>query len=125
MQRNNELSFPDKNFPLLIHRASISQIRSAGEGREAIHEAVEIKYFYEGTSTLMIGNKTVGVAAGDVVVINPYEFHSTVDYGKEKKGRDHCIMVGLDFFDGVRGIDVNLRHLIFGHKKIFRTNLIF
>ena len=46
-----------------------------------VHEAIEIKCFYEGESTLLIDSKPIKVRAGDVVVINPYELHSTIDDG--------------------------------------------
>ena len=121
MKKKQDLNFEDKSFPILIHAESTSQVGDPTTTLEAIHEAVEIKYFYEGTSTLLIGNRTLQVSAGDVVVINPYEFHSTVDYGNDSPGRYHCIMVGLDFFDGIRGADISPRHFFFGRKKVFKT----
>lgn len=66
-------------------------------GNTALHENVEIKCFYEGTATLLIESQTVRVKAGDVVVINPYEFHATVDTGEEK-GKYHLFMLPLDYF---------------------------
>ena len=121
MNKSKDLDFEDKSFPLLIHTDSVSHVNDPTTSMQAIHESIEIKYFYEGSSVLLIGNKTVHASRGDVIVINPYEIHSTLDCGTEHLGRYHCIMVGLDFFSGIRAADVNLRHLVFGHNRVFKT----
>lgn len=87
-------------------------------GNTALHENVEIKCFYEGTATLLIESQTVRVKAGDVVVINPYEFHATVDTGEEK-GKYHLFMLPLDYFSGEPALD--LQKLFFVEEKRFRT----
>ena len=88
-------------------------------GNNALHEEIEIKCFYEGSATLLIGEKTVQVQAGDVVVINPYEFHATVNTG-EKKGEYHLFMLPLDYFDGTPELD--FRELLFAEGKQFATH---
>ncbi|MBQ7044887.1 MAG: helix-turn-helix transcriptional regulator [Clostridia bacterium] len=87
-----------------------------------MHEAIEIKYFYEGTATLLIGTNTVSVKAGDIVVINPYEFHATVDRGV-KGGKYHLFMVPLDFFANDSKSDLNLRSLLLVDKNLFKTHI--
>ena len=84
--------------------------------RTALHEAIEIKCFYEGTATLLIESHSVPVRAGDVVVINPYEFHATVETGAEK-GKYHLFMLPLDYFAGIPGLD--LQELFFTQGKAF------
>jgi AraC-like DNA-binding protein len=88
-------------------------------GNNALHEALEIKCFYEGSATLLIGSQTVPVKAGDVVVINPYEFHATVNTG-EDKGKYHLFMLPLDYFAGVPELD--LRSVLFAEEKQFNTH---
>lgn len=75
----------------------VSSINGVEADRHAIHEDIEIKCFYEGSATLLIGNETVQVKAGDVVVINPYEFHATIAYS-EDKGKYHLFMISPDYF---------------------------
>lgn len=87
---------------------------------KVIHEDIELKCFYEGSSTLIVGENKVEVKAGDVVVINPYEFHSTIDSGVEK-GKYHLFMVPLDYFSGNREEKLDLRNLFFVQKKVFNT----
>ena len=88
-------------------------------GNNALHEEIEIKCFYEGSATLLIGSQTVPVKAGDVVVINPYEFHATVNTG-EDKGKYHLFMLPLDYFSGVPELD--LRRVLFAEEKQFITH---
>ena len=86
--------------------------------RSALHEDVEIKCFYEGAATLLIENQTINVKAGDVVVINPYEFHATVKCGEETEtGKYHLFMVPLDYLGDNK--DLDLRGLIFEQKNSF------
>lgn len=110
----------EKLFGLRMKAGASSYVDNVEEVRKALHEEIEIKCFYEGTSTLLIDAKTVSVAAGDVVVINPYEFHATVDRGGEdSQGKYHIFMVPLDFFSGVSLPELDLRTLIFGQRKLF------
>ncbi len=119
MKNNGGIVYAEESFPVFVDSARTSCIDSVESARRALHEAVEIKYFYEGTSTLLIGTETVQVRAGDVVVINPFEFHATLDYGAEK-GKYHLLMVDLDFFPGADG-EIGLRHLFFGRHIVFRS----
>lgn len=90
--------------------------------RKALHEDIEIKCFYEGTSTLLVNTQVVHVQAGDIVVINPYEFHATVDRGNENDpGKYHLFMIPLDFFEESGPEALNLRSVCFAQKKSFRT----
>ena len=99
----------DETFPLCIVTESESFVDTIERARKALHEAIEIKYFYEGTSTLLIGRRTVTARAGDVIVINPYEFHATVDDGKDK-GRYHIFMIPPDFFAPIADDLPGLKH---------------
>ncbi len=105
---------------LIIHTGRASAVGGIDAGREALHEHVEIKCFYEGSSTLLIGSKTVTASAGDIVVINPYEFHATVANGVEK-GRYHLFMVSLDFFSGPDAAELDLRTSLLAKNRSFQT----
>ena len=118
MRSTETINFKDKSFPIMIAPRRASAIVDT-----AIHEEIEIKYFYEGETTLLIGNKTVNAQAGDMVIINPYEFHATLDAGKEEKGKYILIMIGLDFFSGINSSKIDLRHLIYGKKTVFKTHI--
>ena len=110
--------FKEKDFPININSGRTSVIDKIEDGKCEIHEAIEIKYFYEGRSTLLVGNETIVAEAGDIVVMNPYEFHATINCSEEK-GRYHLIMVGLDFFPALADGGLDLRTLFFSEKKAF------
>lgn len=110
-------------FPrLLIQTDRISYIADVEFEKKALHEAVEIKYFYSGSSTLLIGDKTIVAQAGDVVIINPYEFHATIGNGK-RKGRYHMMIVPLEYFSGDMADDLNLKQMLL-EKRIRFKNLV-
>ncbi len=88
--------------------------------RKALHEDIEIKCFYEGTAVLFIGTKTVTVKAGDIVVINPYEMHTTIDCG-DTGSRYHRFMVPLDFFLNQGIGELDLRTILLANQKRFLT----
>ncbi len=90
--------------------------------RRAMHEEIEIKCFYEGSSVLIVGENKIEVKAGDIVVINPYEFHATIDKGVEGNiGKYHLFMIPLDIFSN-NGIAVfNFRNLLLGSNAAFQT----
>jgi len=121
MQRTDDIYFKDKDFPIKIVPRRTSIVDDVKDSSRALHEAIEIKYFYEGDSTLLIGTDTVHARAGDIVVINPYEVHGTIDYGKEEKGKYHLIMIGLDFFSSSRSAGLDLRHVVFGKQTVFKA----
>ena len=123
MKETDSILFEDRSFPVTIRTHRASAVDSIESAREALHEAIEIKYFYEGESTLLIGEETVRAEEGDIIIINPYEIHATIDYGGQKKGKYCLIMLGLDFFDGIVGADINLRHTVFGKCARFKTQI--
>lgn len=127
------ITFSNENFKIIHHADRISFINELEEYPKDFHEEIEIKLFYEGSSTLFVGNESIVTKPDDVIFINPYEFHSTINVGEEK-GKYHLLMVGLDFFnkDNRDLLDlrylfikehVSIKHLIRGNKRI--TSLIY
>lgn len=109
---------PDNSYKIMTDKVSHADKVMNLSGNTALHEDIEIKCFYEGTATLLVESQTIHVKAGDVVVINPYEFHATVNTGEEK-GKYHLFMLPLDYFSGVPELD--LRKLLFAEEKRFQT----
>lgn len=60
-------------FPISIHH-------NRGSGADVLgihcHDDFEILHIAQGTAVFRIGTESYGVAAGDILFVNPYEFHS-------------------------------------------------
>ena len=106
---------------LKIQRERVSVAERVPSERRVLHEELEIKCFYAGEATLMIGSRTLRVRAGDVVVINPYEFHATLDAAKSDPGKYHLFMVPADFFSTISESDLDLRAQLLAQGHAFRT----
>lgn len=118
MTSNQNIYFEDKDFPINIIPNRTSVIDKIEDGRCAIHKALELKYFYEGSSTLLVGNDAIIATAGDVIIINPYEFHATINYSEEK-GKYHLIMVDPDFFPPLPEMGSDLETMFFSERRSF------
>lgn len=113
------ITFKDPDFKMNIYPdADVFLTSTAQYSQRIYHEEVEIKYFYEGDTTLIVGSETIVAHPGDIVIVDPYEFHTTVSMGK-KRGKNHLFMVGLDFFKdrSIHGLD--LRSLLIGRRLSF------
>ena len=106
---------------LKIQRERVSVAERVDSERRVLHEELEIKCFYAGEATLAIGNRTLRVRAGDVVVINPYEFHATLDVAKNDPGKYHLFMVPADFLSSTSEGDLDLRAQLLAEGRTFRT----
>ena len=121
-QKRTDMSiyFTDADFRAVFQTTKASSIDNPASISKTLHEEIEVKYFYEGSSTLIIGGKTVEVSEGDLVVINPYEPHSTIRFG-ESGGRYRFLMMDLDFFlEGSTG-GLDLRSILLKKGITFQT----
>lgn len=120
MAQCEQIFFEDEMFPISVLTFKDSTIWDMERAQRSLHEEIEIKFFVEGTTTLLIGTKTVVAKPGDIVVVNPYEIHATVDYDGSENSKYHCIMVSPDFFFGMSGAP-DLRYLLLVHGIHFCT----
>ncbi|MBQ3553964.1 MAG: helix-turn-helix transcriptional regulator [Clostridia bacterium] len=105
-------------LPIKIVNAKTPEIQSIEESGKALHEEIEIKCYYEGVSNLMVGTQAMTVRAGDVVCINPYEFHANLPCDdRNETGKYHLFMVPLDFFLESGLAELDLRTIFFSGKK--------
>ncbi len=113
----DEITFKDKNFPIMI-----SSGKSVTGMYSRFHEEIEIKFVNSGQLTVMIDTKAVTAEEGEIIFINPYEVHSNL-YIDGNEGTYDLVMLELDFFDiaGVAGID--LRKLISEKNINFKNHI--
>lgn len=126
MPQYDSIVFDNRALMVKVDRSRLSMVDSLNEFSRVFHEDIEIKCFYKGSSTLCVGTENITVEAGDVVFINPYEFHCTVENGSEP-GEYHLIMIGLDFFENMPFCDLRylfiqqrtrIKNLIRGNTRI-------
>ena len=84
------------------------------------HEEIEIKYFTEGTSTVLIDTEPIVTRPGDIILINPYEFHSTLSVG-ENSGKYNLLMIGMDLFSSKNLDNFDMKHLLLGRRIRFNN----
>lgn len=114
--------FNRRDFPI-IHSVSKSFVpNDLVMVSRSWHEEIEIKYFYEGNSTVLVNTDPIVTQPGDIVLINPYEFHSTLKVG-ENTGRYHLLMIGMDMFASKNLDNFDMKHLLLGRRIKF-NNLI-
>ena len=116
MKNLDNIVFENQKVPINITLNGSYNFANAERVNRAVHEAIEIKYFCQGESTLLVDTQTINVSPGDVVVINPFEVHSTVERQESHKAKYHLILVGLDFFNALGIAEYDLRTTLLGNK---------
>lgn len=113
------IAHPEK-LNMIIRPNCASVINLSERMERMLHEHIEIKCFYSGSSTLLVGSQRITAVAGDVVVINPYEVHATLG-GAEEGGKYHLFMIPLDFFSGVGIDELELRSILLANRQCFQS----
>ena len=117
----SKIEFPEADFKISVTAEKTSKPDNLDDFPRLFHEEIELKLFLEGSSTLMIDNKTIVASEGDIVFINPYQIHSTVNIGEECS-KYHLIMISLDFFEKNQSF-IDLRK-IFIKERTGKKNLV-
>ena len=81
-----EMTFSDGETPVLVECD-----KHATYYHSAWHEEIEIKLVLSGTIRMMIGGALYEARSGDLLLINPYEIHSTIP--GDADGTYHLIML--------------------------------
>ena len=107
------ISFPFSDFKILV---SDSKVRV---NDKAFHEEIEIKYFYEGVSTLIIDKDIIVANPGDITIVNPFEIHANVDIGRSN-AKYLSIILNLDFLKELNPNGLDLRKaFVSSGKKLY------
>jgi len=111
----DSISFQDNDFKIAVITGQNSKNTNIENAEKTFHEEIEIKYFFEGESTLIIGSDVIIAEPGDITIANPYEIHATI--GSEN-GKYHLIDIDLDFVS-----NPDLRSLLVGGGIKFRNHI--
>lgn len=110
------INYVSDDFKIHISKRTTRHVESA------FHEPLEIKYFYEGSSMMMIGSEMIVAEKGDVVIANPFEVHSNIT-GDVCSGKYCILMVDLDFFADNGIFDIDLRQLLLVNRQRFNRHI--
>lgn len=114
--------FERQDFPIYLGRDKQFTPNYLSRVSRTWHEEIEIKYFTEGSSTVLVGTEPIVTKPQDIILINPYEFHSTLDVG-ERTGKYHLLMIGMNMFTSKNLDNFDMKHLLLGRRIKF-NNLI-
>lgn len=117
--RYDKLEFADPDFPIRIASKSNSALAYR---TPMFHEELEIKLFYGGEATLMIDSDLISVQGGDIILVNPYEVHNTVQIGTEE-GEYHLFNMSLDFLVKKNPQGLDLRYLLLTKGVCFQNRI--
>ena len=120
MKKNKEelskqlIPFPSSNFKIIVNDGTSKVFN------KAYHEEIELKYFYEGVSTVMVDNNVIATKPGDIIVINPFEIHSNVNIGK-LTGKYVSIIIDIDFLKELNPNGLDLRRALISKGYKFKN----
>ena len=105
-----KIQFSNPNFG--IHTA----IKAPDGDDKNFHEELEIKYYYEGDSAMMINSQVFALKKGNIVIVNPYEIHANVNIG-DNNGKYYLIILNLDFLLNSDCWGFDLRSIFLSNKE--------
>ncbi len=114
------IPFEDPSFPFLLKSQHLNASYDPRDSTGIFHEELEIKLITSGSATLMINGTLYDVGPGDVVVVNPYEYHYTVYTGETPM---YCClaMLSLDFLKQNDPRTPDLRFKLLGRRLCFQN----
>lgn len=96
------------------------QTKTSNVTERACHEAIEIKYVYEGDVMQMIDADIIVAHAGDITLTNPYEIHTNMEI-ESYHGKYYLFMVDPDFLSEMHPMGIDLRHVFFAKGQVFHN----
>ena len=115
----DRIVFPQPDFKIAMQGGKAATLL---DGDPMLHEELEIKLFYDGSVTLMIDSDLLMPQPGDIIFVNPYELHGTVNVGTQQ-GKYHLLNLSLDFFTEQNPNGLDLRHLLLGKGICFHNHI--
>jgi len=116
----NIVTFEDPELPLLMKEGQTSVPCDPKRLARIFHEELEVKLITHGSATLMIDGELHPVSEGDIVVVNPYEFHYTVAVGEEPAVYN-IYMLTLDVLNRGDPRAPDLRQKLLGERLCFEN----
>lgn len=101
----NKIVYQDPDFPFVFDIHAKVNYRSCAN--LAWHEEMEIKHILSGSMSINLGNRAIRVKKGDIVIINPYEYHANVLWEGEEAEYDLlCVNLSRIFDKNIFGCEL-------------------
>lgn len=103
--REEQILFSDDAFKLTIRKKTLPDKTALQVNSQFIHPELEIKLFLDGSASLLIGDEHVMARANDIVIVNPFENHTTID---TQNCAYYLFLISLDFIkpESASGLDL-------------------
>ncbi len=79
-----------------------------GAFESAFHEAIEIKYYYQGGTTIRVNSNIYELEEGDISFVNPYEIHSCIN-SFDNNEREFKVFIDVGFLTDFTKGEIDLR----------------
>ena len=80
MDRNAKTIFQGPLIRILEYGFGAAPLWDTRLEKSLLHKNLTILYFGKGTTNVVVGTKTVTARPGDIVIVNPYEFHAVLTH---------------------------------------------
>ncbi len=118
----DKIIYDDPRFPLnvLPYYESARKYTHLSMKSPSYHEQVEILYFLDGETAVVVKDKTFHCKKGDIVIVNPHELHNL--YGISGNVVYHCIIIGTTLISAKNDI-TNEKYIkpIENHEILFNN----
>ena len=121
-KKYDDAIFKRADFPIVLDADKTLAPEELTYASRTWHETLEIKYFTSGSCSVIVDTNAIITRPGDIVVINPYEFHSSVG-SSDDSCRYHLLMIGMEFFSSCNMDGFDMKQLFLDRGVRF-NNLI-
>ena len=113
---SQEISFLENDFKIVFRK------KQSGASGRAFHEAIEVKYCFEGRMMQMIDNDIIISETGDITITNPYELHTNTET-EQYNGWYYLLNIDPDFFVEADPMGIDLRDLLIAKGLKFNNHI--
>ncbi len=114
----NTVIYDEQDFLLNINPNSGWTFDTGKNPPQMFHEDIEIKYILSDTALFYVNDTVYTLKKGDILIINPYDFHSNISIDG-KASKYHLYIFKTNFLFGGEK-DNNIKEEIFNNKVKFK-----
>ena len=113
-----KIEYPDSGYHFKMWLDKSEKDKDTKDQPQLFHEDIEIKYVLSGTLSVIIDDVMYSLAPGDILIVNPYTFHTNVWLG-EPEYSYHLINMSPAFFSEQGNGGLNLHTELYQKQRRF------